>query len=349
MSNFYQTLSNEYEKNSYGLDHIWNCDGTGLQAGMNCGMRVIVKGGSMNVPKILPKIREWIVILCCVNTIGLSIPGYPNWIDITKPLETNPDPIVQQILLTTVEEEIIESSHQPVGPIGDNNSVKGNQRRKAERWDCTPSPRKDRSRYPFFEHPFNRIQREEEEMERREREREMHRREEEEILERHEHEEEELAENEQEIEQEPTIGFPILDLVRKLNMKNIPPSALPTFYGKPSEGPDVFLFEFDILCRSYKYSLDAHKLKLFPSTLKDSALCWFMSLGEYTIRSWDDMKASFLKRYQDYCRPRDSRNDIFKIQQHEDESLEDYLERFVYLLHKSKYKEIKGEALMLFS
>ena len=128
-------------------------------------------------------------------------------------------------------------------------------------------------------------------------------------------------------------------------MKNIPPSALPTFYGKPSEDLDVFLFEFDILCRSYNYALDAHKLKLFPATLKDSALRWFMSLGEYTIRSWDDMKASFMKKYQDYCRPRDSRNDIFKIQQHEDESLEDYLERFVYLLHKSKYKEIKGEAL----
>ena len=152
-------------------------------------------------------------------------------------------------------------------------------------------------------------------MERREREREMHRRDEEENPHGHEHEEEELAENEQEAEQEPTFGFPILDLVRNLNMKNIPPSALPTFYGKPSEDPDVFLFEFDILCRSYNYALDAHKLKLFPANLKDSALRWFMSLGEYTIRSWDGMKASFLKKYQDYCRPRDSRNDIFKIQQ----------------------------------
>jgi hypothetical protein len=73
-------------------------------------------------------------------------------------------------------------------------------------------------------------------------------------------------------------------------MKNIPPLALPTFYGKSSEDPDVFLFEFDILCRSYNYLQDAHKLKLLPATLKDFALCWFMSLGEYNIRSWEDMK-----------------------------------------------------------
>ncbi len=158
-------------------------------------------------------------------------------------------------------------------------------------------------------------------------------------------EEEEQAENEPEIEPKPTFGFPILDLVQNITMKNILPSALPTFYGKPSEDPNVFLFDFDILCGSYNYALDAHKLKLFPVTLKYFSLRWFMSLGECTIRSGDDMKAAFLKKYQDYSRPKDSLNDIFKIQQYEDESLEDYLEIFVYLLHKSKYKEIKGEAL----
>ena len=77
-------------------------------------------------------------------------------------------------------------------------------------------------------------------------------------------------------------------------MKNIPPSSLLTFYGKINEDPDMFLFEFDILCRRYNYLQYAHKLKLFPATLKDSALRWFMGLGEFTIRTWDDMKTSFL-------------------------------------------------------
>ena len=103
-------------------------------------------------------------------------------------------------------------------------------------------------------------------------------------------------------------------------MKNIHPSRLPTFYGKSNEDPDTFLFEFDILCRSYNYLQDAHKLKLFPSILKYSTLIWFMGLGQFTISTWDDMKTSFLRKYQEYCKPKDSRHDIFKIQQLEDKS-----------------------------
>ena len=66
-----------------------------------------------------------------------------------------------------------------------------------------------------------------------------------------------------------------------------------------------------------------------------------MGLGEFIFRTWDDMKASFLKKYQEYCKPKESRHDIFKIQQVEDESLEDYLKRFVYTLHKSKYSDLR--------
>ena len=105
---------------------------------------------------------------------------------------------------------------------------------------------------------------------------------------------------------EATFRFPILDTAQDVNMKNIPPSSLPTFYGKSNEDPYTFLFKFDILCRSYSYLQDAHKLKLFPATLKDSTLRWFMGLGEYSIRTWEDMKTAFLWKYQEYCKPRDS-------------------------------------------
>ena len=66
-------------------------------------------------------------------------------------------------------------------------------------------------------------------------------------------------------------------------MKNISSSVLPCFYGKVAEDSDEFLFEFDILCRSYDYTTNAQKLKIFPSTLKDNALHWFMSLGGGTV------------------------------------------------------------------
>jgi hypothetical protein len=39
------------------------------------------------------------------------------------------------------------------------------------------------------------------------------------------------------------------------------------------------LYEFAVVCRTYDYTADEKKLKLFPSTLKDLTLRWFMSLG----------------------------------------------------------------------
>ena len=128
-------------------------------------------------------------------------------------------------------------------------------------------------------------------------------------------------------------------------MKNIPPSSFPTFYGKINENLETFLFEFDILCRSYNYLQDAHKLKLFLGILKDSSSRWFMGLGESSIWTWDDMKISFLWKYQEYCKCKDSRHDILKIQQLEDEILEDYLKRFIYTLHKSKYSDLRENAV----
>ena len=80
-------------------------------------------------------------------------------------------------------------------------------------------------------------------------------------------------------------------------MKNISPSVFPRFHGKASKDPNEFLFDFDILCCSYDYTTDAQKLKLFPTTLKDNALHWFMILGGRTVTNWDRMKQVFLEKY----------------------------------------------------
>ena len=40
-------------------------------------------------------------------------------------------------------------------------------------------------------------------------------------------------------------------------MKNIPPSTLTNIHGKASEDPDTFLFEFNVLSKSYDYIIDA--------------------------------------------------------------------------------------------
>ena len=82
-------------------------------------------------------------------------------------------------------------------------------------------------------------------------------------------------------------------------MKNISPSILPNLNGLRSEDTETFLFEFEVLCRSYDYLLDSQKLKLFPATLKDAALKWFMGLITQSIRTWEEMKNEFLLKYKD--------------------------------------------------
>ena len=123
-------------------------------------------------------------------------------------------------------------------------------------------------------------------------------------------------------------------------MKAIPLQHIPTFHGLTSEDPDAFLFEFDVLCRGYDYTTDPQKLKLFPSTLKGAALRWFMGLGGGVINNWDQMKEAFLKKYQDYCRSRELKDEIFQMSARPNETLEEYVERFQYNLQKSPYASL---------
>ena len=63
-----------------------------------------------------------------------------------------------------------------------------------------------------------------------------------------------------------------------------------------------------------------------------------MGLGGNIIASWDQMKRVFLSKYQEYCKTRDMQDETFTIIQDDDETLEDYLERFLYILQRSKLK-----------
>jgi len=69
-------------------------------------------------------------------------------------------------------------------------------------------------------------------------------------------------------------------------MKNISSSSLPHFHALTTEDPNTYLFEFFVICRTYDYTNDEQKLKLFPSTLKDAALRWFMGLPVDSITTW---------------------------------------------------------------
>jgi hypothetical protein len=100
------------------------------------------------------------------------------------------------------------------------------------------------------------------------------------------------------VKEEPTtFGFQIKETNEETKMKNIHHSTLPNFHGLSKEDHDTFLFEFDVLCRSYNYVTNAQKLKLFLATLKSVALRWFMGLRKDNIHSWDQMTKKFIEKY----------------------------------------------------
>ena len=62
-----------------------------------------------------------------------------------------------------------------------------------------------------------------------------------------------------------------------------------------------------------------------------------MGLGGGVINDWNQMKVVFLKKYQDYCRSRELKDEIFQMTEKPNETLEEYVERFQYNLQKSTY------------
>jgi hypothetical protein len=46
-----------------------------------------------------------------------------------------------------------------------------------------------------------------------------------------------------------------------------------------------------------------------------------MGLGGGTIKSWDEMKQVFLTKYQDYCRTKDLKDEIFQMTAKENDIL----------------------------
>ena len=122
---------------------------------------------------------------------------------------------------------------------------------------------------------------------------------------------------------------------------------LPHLHGNPTEDPNEFLFEFNILYQSYDYTSSEKKLKLFPATLKDNSLRWFMSLGGDIVTTWDQMKQVFLVKYQEYCRTKDKREELFKMVQKDNKILEDFVERLMYNVQRSDHTTIGSDVLKI--
>ena len=60
-----------------------------------------------------------------------------------------------------------------------------------------------------------------------------------------------------------------------------------------------------------------------------------MCLGGRTVTNWDMMKHVLLEKYQEYCNTKEKREELFKMVQKEDESLEDFVERILYNVQRA--------------
>jgi len=72
-----------------------------------------------------------------------------------------------------------------------------------------------------------------------------------------------------------------------------------------------------------------------------------MGLYGDSIQTWDEMKKVFLKKYQYYYKGRELKEEIFKMTQKQDESLEDYMERFQYNFQISKQSLLSKETIRI--
>jgi len=75
-------------------------------------------------------------------------------------------------------------------------------------------------------------------------------------------------------------------------------------------------------------------------------LRWFMGLPGDSITTWAQMQNTFNNKYRDYCRSKYTKEEIFRMTISQDESLEDYEERF-HLSYKRARCTLDPESLKL--
>ena len=109
---------------------------------------------------------------------------------------------------------------------------------------------------------------------------------------------------------------------------------LPKFHGLAGEDPIMHLSEFHDICMFSKPSNvteEQIKMRAFGLTLKDSARQWYYLLPTGSIDTWDKLHKAFLNKYFPSKKATALKRAIAMVEQGDDESLYDYVERFARL------------------
>ena len=70
-----------------------------------------------------------------------------------------------------------------------------------------------------------------------------------------------------------------------------------------------------------------------------------MILGRDSFTTWNQMKQAFLNMYQEYCRAIERKEELFKMNHKEEESLEDFVERLEYNVQRSGHLDLDPNIL----
>lgn len=112
-------------------------------------------------------------------------------------------------------------------------------------------------------------------------------------------------------------------------------SILPKFGNFENNDPYTFVTKFEQVCETMKLqqlSDDGVRLRLIPFALTDYAERWFLSLPSDSIKTWDEFKKIFLRKFYPLDKTTKIRNEIVNFHQFGGESFAKYFERFKELL-----------------
>ncbi|CAM8944081.1 unnamed protein product [Rhodiola kirilowii] len=109
---------------------------------------------------------------------------------------------------------------------------------------------------------------------------------------------------------------------------------LPKFAGSKGESATGHLKRYHGSCHNYRpygASVDDFKLKAFYFSLTDSATDWFLSLPSDSIYTWEEMQRQFLSKYYPAGRAMKIRRQLQELKQGPNETLSEYVEKFLAL------------------
>ena len=104
------------------------------------------------------------------------------------------------------------------------------------------------------------------------------------------------------------------------------PEFSPLFSGDGSMSAEEHLVRFNCQCREAADN-DYLKLRLFSSSLTNTAFSWFTHLPPNSIQTWHDLQGQFLCHFT-RVEAGVSIGDLAKITQENGEPVEDYIARF---------------------